>query len=86
MLVFVEDFEQYSYSLGMYIPAYDKSKLDLKANDFFPRDDHLVKDTELNSDKLRKIFCRIVFRTPVTSLRSDVNGLDLYTVGFLNEK
>lgn len=81
--IFVEDFEQYSYSLGMYIPAYDKSKLDLKANDFFPRDDHLVKDTELNSDKLRKIFCRIVFRTPVTSLRSDVNGLDLYTSSVL---
>ena len=26
------------------------------------------------------VVCRLVFRNPVTNLRSDMNGLDLYTV------
>lgn len=26
------------------------------------------------------VVCRFVFRNPVTNLRSDMNGLDLYTV------
>ncbi|CAF4642916.1 unnamed protein product, partial [Rotaria magnacalcarata] len=25
------------------------------------------------------VVCRLVFRNPVTNLRSDMNGLDLYT-------
>jgi hypothetical protein len=26
------------------------------------------------------VVCRLVFRNPVTNLRADMNGLDLYTV------
>ncbi len=75
--VFVQDFEQYSYSLAMYIPEYDKSKIDLKKSNFFPSNTVNIPET---GDKLNKIFCRIVFRASVSSLRSDFNGLDLYTV------
>ena len=67
----------------MYFPEYDKSKLNHHASDFFPFDVNFIKTDETNSGKLKKIFCRIVFRTPVTNLRSDINGLDLYTVKFL---
>jgi hypothetical protein len=33
--------------------------------------------------KSNNIICRIMFRTPVTNLRSDINGLDLYTSSVL---
>ena len=33
--------------------------------------------------KFTDTVCRIVFRTPVTNLRSDINGLDLYTSSVL---
>ena len=33
--------------------------------------------------KLDHLFFRIVFRSPVTSLKSDMNGLDLYTSSVL---
>lgn len=68
----------------MYLPQYDKSKIDLTKSEFFSSNIDLIKDNEMDSDKLKRIFCRIVFRTPVTSLRSDINGLDLYTVSLLD--
>ena len=64
----------------MYIPEYDKSKIDHQTSEFFPSNVKFIKNNDGNSVKLKKIFCRIVFRTPVTNLRSDINGLDLYTV------
>ena len=64
----------------MYIPEYDKDKIDLKQSNFFPSDTVIVPDT---GDRLNRIFCRIVFRASASSLRSDFNGLDLYTVNFL---
>ena len=30
------------------------------------------------------VVCRLVFRNPVTNLRGDMNGLDLYTVYSIN--
>lgn len=35
-----------------------------------------------NEGNLDRIFCRIVFRFPAAALRSDYNGLDMYTVSF----
>jgi len=64
----------------MYIPEYDKSKIDLRTSEFFPSNIKFIKNDDGNSGTLKKIFCRVVFRTPVTNLRSDINGLDLYTV------
>lgn len=64
----------------MYLPEYDKSKINLHASEFFPLTVKYIENDEGNSANLKKIFCRIVFRTPVTNLRSDINGLDLYTV------
>ncbi len=37
-------------------------------------------DQKYVATKLTKIFSRITFRSPVANLRSDFNGLDLYTV------
>jgi hypothetical protein len=70
-LVFIDDLEQYSWSMGMYLPKYDGS------SNFF-----VGKAKSENSGNLDRIFCRIVFRTPAAALRSDYNGLDMYTVSF----
>ena len=59
--IFVDKFEQYSISAGMFFPDYSTS----------------------NVKKLDKLFFRIVFRSPVTTLRSDINGLDIYTSSVL---
>ena len=53
----------------MYLPKYDGS------SDFFTK-----KQKDENYGDLNRIFCRIVFRTPAAALRSDYNGLDMYTV------
>ena len=39
--------------------------------------------TKTTNKKLDRLFFRIVFRSPVTTLRSDINGLDLYTSSVL---
>jgi hypothetical protein len=39
--------------------------------------------TDFYSSKLQYSLCRIVFRNPVTNLKSDMNGLDLYTSSVL---
>ena len=59
--IFVDKFEQYSLSAGMYFPEYSIN----------------------SSKKLEKLFLRILFRSPVTTLRSDINGLDIYTSSVL---
>ncbi|CAF1118326.1 unnamed protein product [Adineta ricciae] len=55
---FVDDLNEYSFSLGMYLP---------------PMNESVLTDHEM------PVVCRLVFRNPVTNLRSDMNGLDLYT-------
>ncbi|CAF0743136.1 unnamed protein product [Adineta ricciae] len=55
---FVDDLNEYSFSLGMYLPPMNESAL---TNHEMP------------------VVCRLLFRNPVTNLRSDMNGLDLYT-------
>jgi hypothetical protein len=59
--IFVDKFEQYSISAGMYFPDYSSNTV----------------------KKLDRLFFRIVFRSPVTTLRSDMNGLDIYTSSVL---
>ena len=59
--IFVDKFEQYSISAGMFFPDYSSNKV----------------------KKLERLFFRIVFRSPVTTLRSDINGLDIYTSSVL---
>lgn len=46
---------------------------------------YTIKKTQeyLSSSHLKYTVCRIVFRTPVANLRSDMNGLDLYTSSVL---
>ena len=39
-----------------------------------------VQSSNENDGNLNRIFCRIVFRFPAAALRSDYNGLDMYTV------
>ena len=46
-------------------------------------DREYVEIYEEKGDKLEHVYCRVVFRTPVTNLRSDMNGLDLYTVSYI---
>ncbi|CAF0786926.1 unnamed protein product [Adineta steineri] len=55
---FVDDLNEYSFSLGMYLPPMNESS----------SNGHDIP-----------VVCRLVFRNPVTNLRSDINGLDLYT-------
>ncbi|UJR25339.1 hypothetical protein I4U23_006689 [Adineta vaga] len=55
---FVDDLNEYSFSLGMYLPPLNESS---------------------SSGHEIPVVCRLVFRNPVTNLRSDMNGLDLYT-------
>ena len=57
--------------MAMFLPEilFVKSKL------YFKQDGY--------SEKLRYTIARIVFRTPVTNLKSDFNGLDLYTSSVL---
>ena len=63
--------EKFSFSMATYLPEmpFQKSKLYFKQNSY--------------SEKLKYTFCRIVFRTPVANLKSDINGLDLYTSSVL---
>ena len=59
----------------MYLPEYSRNNVET------------LFDNQSNGEEegyLKRIFCRIVFRTPVANLRSDINGLDLYTVRHLN--
>jgi hypothetical protein len=62
--------EKYSFSMAMYLPEYMKDKSKLFYKNFY-------------NSKLKYNICRIVFRTPVSNLRSDINGLDLYTSSVL---
>ena len=77
ILVFINDFEQYSWSMAMYLPEYSRDNVET-----------LFDNQQTGEDEgyLKRIFCRIVFRTPVANLRSDINGLDLYTVNILIKK
>ena len=63
--------KKYSFSMGTYIPEipFVKSKLYFR-QDFY-------------SEKLKYSISRIVFRAPVTNLKSDFNGLDIYTSSVL---
>lgn len=69
--VFVEDLEQFSWSMGAYFPKYE-------GGEFFTK-----KSKNENDGDLDRIFFRIVFRTPAAAPRSDYNGLDMYTVSIL---
>lgn len=53
----------------MHLPEYSIKKPSSKDKSSYP--------------PLKYTVCRIVFRTPVTNLRSDINGLDLYTSSVL---
>ena len=66
-LAYVDILGKYSFSMGMFLPEYKIEK-----TNFF----HQIPNY---NDKI----CRILFRTPVTNLRSDINGLDLYTSSIL---
>jgi hypothetical protein len=70
-LAFVDVFERFSFSLGMYLPNYQKV-VDADESAFFGQ-------SENGNAKLKYAFCRVVFRGPVTNLMSDINGLDIYT-------
>jgi len=72
--IFINDFEQYSWSMAMYLPEYSRDNVET----FFDN-----QQTGEDEGYLKRIFCRIVFRTPVANLRSDINGLDLYTSSVL---
>ena len=64
---YIDVLEKYSFSMAMFLPEY---KID--SHKFF-----------YEMPKLNSRICRIMFRTPVTNLRSDINGLDLYTSSVL---
>jgi len=69
--IFVEDLEQFSWSMGAYFPKYE-------GGEFFTK-----KSKNENDGDLDRIFFRIVFRTPAAAPRSDYNGLDMYTSSVL---
>ncbi len=60
----------------MYLPKYESQK----DNYFFAKNGQI--NSNENTGNLNRIFARIVFRTPVANLRSDFNGLDMYTVKY----
>lgn len=64
-LVFIDKFEQYSISSAMFLPKYEDPKSPVSQ--------------EYNPGKLSKISARILFRSSSNLVRSDFNGLDLYT-------
>ncbi len=45
---------------------------------------HFETSNEKSQSKLNKIYFRILFRSQVTTLRSDFNALDLYAVSRAN--
>lgn len=67
------EYENYAWSMGMYIPKYDGDE-----NNFFTK-----KSENENQGTLNRIILRIVFRTPAAAQRSDYNGLDMYTSSVL---
>ncbi|CAF2236593.1 unnamed protein product [Rotaria magnacalcarata] len=56
--VFVDDLNEFSFSLGMHLPP--------------------MNESNANGHEM-PVNCRLLFRNPVTNLRADMNGLDLYT-------
>ena len=78
--VFVDKLEQFSFSMAMYLPEFNARKATKKS--FFSQNN----DLNPADKKLNIIYSRILFRTPVANLRSDFNGLELYTVSFLYKK
>lgn len=46
---------------------------------FFP-ELHKIGNENENVGTLNRIVCKITFRSSVATLRSDINGLDFYTV------
>jgi galactose-1-phosphate uridylyltransferase len=77
---FIDDLEQYSISLIMYLPETFSSSSSYSSSLF----DLNPKFKLVYNKKLDHILCRILYRSPVANLRSDINGLDLYTVSFFS--
>lgn len=71
--VFIDKLEQYSFSMSMFYPEYRGGH-----DGFFPPKS--VKRSNPGDKRLDFIYSRILFRAPVANMRSDYNGLDLYTV------
>ena len=69
----VDDYENYAWSMAMFLPKYEGSQ-----SKFFTE-----KTTCENDGDLNRIVLRIVFRTPAAAMRSDYNGLDMYTVSMI---
>jgi galactose-1-phosphate uridylyltransferase len=59
--IFIDKFDQYSFSAAMYLPKFESS------------------DLEYDPERLTKISARLLFRSSSNLVRSDFNGLDLYT-------
>ena len=80
--MYLPEFEPFTYEVT---DSGDKdSSINQIENDFLLKKTiaNLNKPTNEEDNKQKRIFCRILFRTPVSNLRSDINGLDLYTVSF----
>lgn len=71
--IMVDDYENYAWSMAMFLPKYEGSQ-----SKFFTE-----KTTCENDGDLNRIVLRIVFRTPAAAMRSDYNGLDMYTSSVL---
>lgn len=76
--IFIDKLDQYSFSMSMFYPEYHGG------DGFFPLKSKSSFTRSLPSEKkLDFIYSRLLFRAPVANMRSDYNGLDLYTSSVL---